>query len=200
MYFFSSEFIFFSVFSTINVFHFLIVKCCLNVASALFTDSEKERTTLGSSIINLKQGSIYDISFSFGSIWFIIDIEQCRKCGAVGNSHQHFHTWSCWIYWLQLSFSIYFPAAGILKYKYFKFLLSDILICAMISTFIQLRVYAYPTELAWHMIVKVSLNWLLFMHHLTFWNQMIHLESIDLDYNGSNSLRLTSTCQDSSVG
>ena len=29
---------------------------------------------------------------------------------------------------------------------------------------------AYPSELTWDALVRLSLNWLLFMHHFTFWS------------------------------
>ena len=39
-----------------------------------------------------------------------------------------------------------------------------------------------PTELNWHVLGVGSLKWHLFMHHLTFWAQMIQLESIEHVY------------------
>ena len=37
-------------------------------------------------------------------------------------------------------------------------------------------------ELTWHVLLRGSLNCLLFMHHFISWTEMINLESIEHDY------------------
>ena len=54
----------------------------------------------------------------------------------------------------------------------------------LIITVLYQESNAYPTVLAWHVLVGGSLNWTFIhaMHNFTFWTWMVHLESIEYDY------------------